>query len=52
MLTNDKDEQSFCHLMDKGIRIPPAKQYSQKSTLFDDNCEFLALPKVFGGYEL
>ncbi|KAK3924058.1 Halomucin [Frankliniella fusca] len=47
MLTNDKDEQSFCHLMDKGIRIAPAEQYCPKSILFDENCEFLAFPKVF-----
>ncbi|KAK3926687.1 Abnormal spindle-like microcephaly-associated protein-like protein [Frankliniella fusca] len=52
MLTNDKDEQSFCHLMDKGIRIAPAEQYCPKSILFDDNCEFLAFPKVFGGYKM
>lgn len=52
MLTNDKDEQSFCRLMDKGIRIAPAENYSPKSVLFDDNCEYLAFPKVFGGYKM
>ncbi|KAK3924850.1 Halomucin [Frankliniella fusca] len=52
LMTNDKEEAAFCGLLDHTLRIAPAEQYKTTSILFDDNCEFLAFPKVFGGYKI
>lgn len=52
MLTNDQEQCAFSGLFDQGLRIAPAQQYTPTSILFDENCEYLAFPKVFGGYKL
>ena len=52
MLTNDNQHFAFNGLLDEGLRIAPAQEYIPRSILFDDNCEFLAFPKVYGGYKM
>jgi len=52
MLTTDNLASAFNGLLDDGLRIAPAQDYVPKSILFDDNCEYLAFPTVFGGYKM
>ncbi|KAK3917150.1 Transmembrane cell adhesion receptor mua-3, partial [Frankliniella fusca] len=46
------DDINFMGSSENGIRFAPAENYTPTSILFDNNCEFLAFPKVFGGYKL
>ena len=39
-------------LWDSGLRLAPAEGYSPTSILFDKNSEYLAFPKIYGGYKL
>ena len=50
LLTSDNVD--FMGTSNSGIRIAPAENYTPTSILFDENCEFLAFPKIFGGYKM
>ncbi|KAK3916797.1 NADPH-Fe(3+) oxidoreductase subunit alpha [Frankliniella fusca] len=52
MLTSDNLSSAFNGLLDEGLRIAPAEGYVPTSILFDENCEYLAFPKVFGGFKM
>ncbi|KAK3925914.1 Natural killer cells antigen CD94 [Frankliniella fusca] len=40
------DNLDFMSASNFGIRMAPAEDYTPTSILFDENCEFLAFPKV------
>ncbi|KAK3923676.1 Envelope glycoprotein M [Frankliniella fusca] len=46
------DNLDFMSASNFGIRMAPAEDYTPTSILFDENCEFLAFPKVFGGHKM
>lgn len=52
LLVNNQQCCSFTGLDDTSIRIAPAEHYIPTSILFDDKCEYMAFPQIFGGYKL
>ncbi|KAK3908303.1 Phosphoserine aminotransferase [Frankliniella fusca] len=42
----------FTGLLNDGVRMAPAEGFRPTSILFDDNCEYLAFPTIFGGYKM
>ncbi|KAK3923892.1 Maturase K [Frankliniella fusca] len=46
------DTLGFNSLATASVRIAPAEGYTPISLLFDEKCEFLAFPTVFGGYHM
>ncbi|KAK3909205.1 UPF0294 protein VP2298 [Frankliniella fusca] len=52
LLVENENEYSFTGLVDKSLRIAPAEGFRPTSILFDDKCEYLAFPTVFGGYRM
>lgn len=46
------DNIDFMGASNVGIRMAPAENYTPSSILFDENCEFLAFPTVFGGHKM
>ncbi|KAK3924088.1 5'-nucleotidase SurE [Frankliniella fusca] len=50
MLTSQ--DACFTGILHDGLRMAPAEEFRPTSILFDDNCEYLAFPTIFGGYKM
>ncbi|KAK3932410.1 LOW QUALITY PROTEIN: hypothetical protein KUF71_012587 [Frankliniella fusca] len=51
MLVSNQDV-SFTGMAENGLRMAPAEGFRPTGVLFDDSCEYLAFPQVFGGYQM
>jgi len=48
----DSNVEETMLVSDRGVRIAPAEGYKPKSILLNPDSEYLAFPKIFGGYKL
>ncbi|KAK3907395.1 Exodeoxyribonuclease 7 large subunit [Frankliniella fusca] len=52
LLMQNENNFAFSGLTDTSIRIAPAQGFRPTSILFDEKCEYLAFPTVFGGHKM